>query len=578
MSHHLTPIALAAVAAVLTLGCGGDHPASGSRSDSATTYPTTAAADSAHRRAMADTAGWASYGRDYSNQRFSPLTQIDTTNVATLAPAWVNHSGIPHSSESNPVVVDGVMYLSTALNHVLALDAATGAKRWEYAHKYRTTVDCCAAVNRGVTVYGGRVFMGTVDARLVALDARNGHLLWDVTVGDNMLGYHLTGTPTVVDGKVITGVSGGEQGCRCYVDAYDAATGKRIWRWYTIPSPEEGGWWGTWREHDEWGQSFARNIAQEKHDSAKYADAWQHGGGPVWHHPAYDPATGLLFVNVGNPAPDEDGGIRPGDNLYSNSIVALNAETGKLRWYYQEISHDLWDYDATSPAVLVDAPDSTGHLVKAVAEAGKDGYVYLLDRATGHPIRKSQPIVPLEHYMQVPTAAGIIISPGTLGGSDWSPPAYNPATGYLYVDGSYIPMKYKLKHEELRPPAQYWGGTVVATPSGHYGLFSAVDLATGKIAWQKRTDAPLIGGAVATAGGVVFTGTSDKHFIAFNARTGRELWRADAPAAINAPPITYAIRGRQYVAVAATGLQTLNTPRGDALLVYALPAAGGASK
>jgi PQQ-dependent dehydrogenase (methanol/ethanol family) len=541
-------------------------------------YPTTAAADSAQHAAMADTAGWAAYGRDYSNQRYSRLNQIDTTNVGDLAPAWINHSGLAYASESNPVVVDGVMYLSTALNHVLALDAVTGTKRWEYRHQYRTTVDCCAAVNRGVAVYGGRVFMGTVDARLVALDARDGHLLWDVSVGDNNLGYHITGAPTVVGGRVITGVSGGEQGGRCYVDAYDAATGARLWRWYTIPSPAEGGWWGTWREHDEWGQSFARNIAQEKHDSAEYADAWQHGGGPMWHHPAYDPASGLLFMNIGNPAPDVDGGVRPGDNLYTNSIVAVEAATGKLRWYYQEISHDLWDYDATSPAVLVEVPDSAGHMIKAVAEAGKDGFVYVLDRATGKPIRKSDAFVPLENYMKVPTREGLIIAPGALGGSDWSPAAFNPSTGYLYVDGNYLPMKYKLKREELRPPAQYWGGTVVATPGGHYGLFSAVDLATGRIAWQTRTDAPLISGAVATAGGLVFTGTSDKHFIALNARTGRQLWSYEARAAINAPPITYAIGGRQYVAVAATGLQTLNSPRGDALLVFALPPARSASR
>jgi PQQ-dependent dehydrogenase (methanol/ethanol family) len=439
-------------------------------------------------------------------------------------------------------------------------------------------VDCCAAVNRGVSVYGGRVYMGTVDARLVALDARDGHVVWDVSVADPGLGFHLTGAPLTVDGKVITGVSGGEQGCRCFVDARDAATGKLLWRWYTVPSPEEGGWWGKWREKDEWGMSFHRDIAREKADSARYADAWQHGGGPMWHHPAYDPETHTVFMNVGNPAPDLDGEVRPGDNLYTDCIVALDVGTGKLKWYYQEVSHDQWDYDATTPPVLVEVTDGAGRRVKAVAEAGKDGFVYVLDRATGRPIRKSAPFSPLLHYMTPPTANGVLINPGTLGGSDWSPTAYSPRTGYLYVNSNYFPQLYRKKHEELKPPAQWWGGSVAAPPKGQYGLFTAVDLNTGRIAWQTRTDKPMIGGSLATAGGLVFTGLSDEHFVAFDARTGRQLWSWPTHGGVNAPPITYALDGTQYVAVAATGLQTLDTPRADELWVFALPAAGRAPR
>lgn len=566
------------VATSATTACAGRERAEAETGGDVAAAPMdVSAADRTHREAMAQPDQWVEYGRDYTNQRWSPLTQITAANVGQLSLAWVDHSGIPHASETGPVVVDGVMYYTTALNHVIAVDAETGHRKWEYAYDYagHTVVDCCSTNNKGVAVYGGRVFMGTLDARLVAIDANTGKQLWKVQVADNDLGYHMTGSPTVIDGKVITGVSGGEQGCRCYVDAYDANDGHRVWRFYTIPSPKEGGWWGRWRTQDEWGMSFHRDIAREKADSAKYADAWQHGGAPMWHHPAYDPALGLVFLNLGNAAPDNDGEVRPGDNLYASSIVALDVKTGKLRWYYQEVSHDQWDYDATTPPVLVDAPDANGRMVHAVAEAGKDGFVYVLDRATGAPIRKSAPFVAQLNYMARPdTAHPVLTNPGTLGGSDWSPTAYDPQTGYLYVDASYLPMMYWVHHEELKPPAQWWGGTVAAQPTGTYGQIAAVDLATGRIVWQTRVSKPIISGLCATAGGLVFTGTSDKQLIALDARTGRQLWSYTADAAVNAPPISYAVHGVQYIAVAATGLQTLNTPRGDEMLAFALPHEG----
>ena len=566
------PLGLAAL--ILLAGCAGRAVEQKQQQADSTQY---AEAQQAYLAAMADSTNWTDYGHDYTNRRYSPLAQITPDNVSRLRPAWIDHSGIPHASENGPVVVDGVMYFTTALNHVVALDAATGQRKWEYVHQYRTTTDCCAAVNKGVAVWGGKVFMGTVDARLVALDASTGEKLWDVSVGEPDLGYHITGAPTVVDGRVITGVSGGEQGARCYVDAYDASTGKLLWRWYTIPGPEQGGWWGRWREADPWGLSFHRDIAQEKKDSALYPDSWQHGGGPMWHHPAYDPQLGLLFINVGNPAPDNDGRERPGDNLYTCSIVAVDVRTGTVKWYFQEVSHDLWDYDATTPPVLVDVADSAGHPVKAVAEAGKDGFVYVLERATGRPIRKSAPLGPTLNYMTPPDSNGIIEAPGTLGGTDWSPTAYDPVTGYLFVDANYLPMKFRRKHEELKPPAQWWGGGVVATPSGHYGMVDAVDLRTGRIVWQDSLKNPIISGLAVTAGGIVFTGTSDKELLALDTRTGRRLWSYQADAAINAPPISYMVDGKQYVAVAATGLLTMNTPRGDEMLAFALADSGTAA-
>ena len=550
-----------------TVACNR-HTGSASGAESAMSA---AQADSALRTAMADSTQWPVYGRDFSNERYSPLTQINTGNVAQLAPAWIYHTHIVSGFETSPVITGGVMYISTPLNHVVALDAATGVKKWEYTHDYRTTVDCCGPINRGVAVYGGRVYMGTVDARLVALDAATGRKIWDVQVGDNEKGYHITSTPLAVDGKIITGISCGEQGGRCFVTAYDANTGKLIWRFYTVPSPAEGGWWGKWRTTDDWGLSFNRDIAQEKADSARYPDSWKRGGAPMWHVPLVDTRLGLVYLNVGNAAPDVDASERPGDNLYSDCIVALDLETGKVRWYFQEVSHDRWDYDLASPLVMLDVKDAAGQTVPAIAEAGKTGFVYVVDRRTGKPIRRSDPFVPQQNFMKSPTDSGIMIQPATLGGSDWSPPAYSPQTGYLYVDGNYMPMLYKLHHEELQQPAQYWGGAVLVPNSGSYGLFSAVDLATGRIAWQARTAKPLISGAVATAGGLVFTGLTDKQFAAYDARTGTELWHYATDAGVNAPPVTYMIKGHQYVAVAAGGNLPLNSVRGDELMVFALP-------
>jgi alcohol dehydrogenase (cytochrome c) len=527
-------------------------------------------ADRAIRHAMNDGVSWPSYGRDYTNDRYSTLAQVDTTNVSRLKLAWDFHNGIVAGYETSPIVVDGVMYISTPLNHVVALDAATGAKKWEYVHHYATTIDCCGPINRGVAVYGGRVFMGTVDARLVALDATTGRKLWDVKVGDNELGYHITNAPVAVAGMVITGISCGEQGGRCYVTAYDAADGHQVWRFYTIPSPADGGWWGKWKTTDPFGTPLTRDIAQERKDSSRFADSWKNGGAPMWHAPAVDTALGLVYLNVGNAAPDEDGSVRPGDNLYSCSLVAVDLVTGKLRWYFQYMPHDLWDYDAAAPIVLVDVPDSTGKMVAAAAEPSKTGWTYIVDRRTGAPIRRSDAFVPQENFLQKPTRTGVMISPATLGGSDWSPPAYNPTLGYLYVNGNYFPQLYKLKTEALERPAQYWGGSVLSPSGKDYGLYSAIDLKTGKIAWQHRTKRAMISGSVATAGGLTFTGLTDGHFVAFNAQSGALLWDFPTHAGVNAPPITYSIKGRQYVAVAAGGNLPLNSVRGDELLVFSL--------
>jgi PQQ-dependent dehydrogenase (methanol/ethanol family) len=537
-------------------------------------HPSAVAADADLLHAMADSSTWPSYGRDYSNQRYSPLSQINPVSIKDLKPSWHYATGIFQPFEASPVVIGHVMYVSTPLNHVVALNAKTGRKLWEYAESLGTTVHCCGPVNRGVAVYGGRVYMGTLDARLVALDARTGIKVWEVRVADNERGYAVDAAPVAADGKVIVGVSGAEYGIRGRVTGYDASTGAELWRFYTIPSPEEGGWWGRWSATDPFGVPLHRDLAREKADSSRYADAWKVGGGSMWQAPAIDRTLGLVIFAVGNASPDLDGSVRPGDNLYTNSIVALDLATGKLRWSFQELPHDVWDLDAVSPVVLVDLPGPGGKPVPAVAQAGKTGWVYVLERATGRPIRRSEAFVPQGNLFAQPTAKGVRMLPGANGGSEWSAPAYSRETGYLYVLGLHQPMYYKTKHEPLQPPAFWLGGIFVGTGEQQYGLFSAVDLRTGKIAWQKRMKDPMIGGALATAGGVVFTGTKDQRFVAFDAKTGRELWSYRAGAGVNAPPITYAVDGQQYVAVAAGGNFQINAPRGDQVLAFALDATG----
>jgi PQQ-dependent dehydrogenase (methanol/ethanol family) len=399
--------------------------------------------------------------------------------------------------------------------------------------------------------------------------------VWEVQVGEPREGYALNGAVVAVDGKVIVGVSGAEYGIRGHVTAYDAASGKQVWRFYTIPSPDEGGWWGTWSTKDPFGTTVHRDLTAEHADSAKYADTWKTGGGGVWQAVAVDPELGLVYFTVANPSPDLDGSMRPGDNLYTDAIVAIDLKTGKHKWHLQEIPHDVWDLDPASPVVLFDVKAQSGQTVKAVAQAGKTGWVYIVDRATGKPIRRSDAFVPQANIFAAPTPNGTRMLPGANGGSEWSPPAYSPKTGYMYILAMHQPMVYIVRPEERKPPAMWLGGAFLGNGEPQYGLFCAVDVNTGKVVWQKRVPDPMIGGALATAGGVVFTGTKDKRFLAFDAKSGAQLWSYTANGGVNAPPISYAIDGKQYVAVAAGGNYQINAPRSDELLVFTL--GGGAT-
>ena len=567
---------LLCIAVGLAPGCGGEREPAEGGDGAAGGGMNAREADAAIRRAMADSGSWPSYGRDYTNRRFSPLRQITPANAGRLTLAWKYETGIHNSFETSPLVVDGVMYFSTPLNHVVALDAATGQKKWEYVHEYDgPTVHCCGPVSRGIAVYGGRVYMGALDARLVALDAASGKKVWDVRVDDNTKGYAINAPPVAADGKVMIGVSGGEYGIRGHITAYDAASGDQVWRFYSIPSPEEGGWWGEWAPNTPFGTPLNRDIAREKADSAKTADSWQRGGGGVWQAPAVDTALGLVIFTVGNPSPDLNGSGRPGDNLYTNAIVAIGLQDGKHRWHFQTIPHDVWDLDAASPVVLVDVPGEGGGTVPAVAHAGKTGWVYVIDRKSGKPIRRSDAFVPQANLFAQPTAKGVRMLPGANGGSEWSPTAFSPETGYLYILALHQPMLYKVADEPFEPPAMWLGGAFVGTGEPQYGLFVAVDLASGKVAWQNKVKEPMIGGALATAGGVVFTGTNDQQVLAFDAKSGKQVWTHKAEGGVNAPPISYAVNGRQFVAVAAGGNYQLNTPRNDDMLVFALPQGGG---
>jgi PQQ-dependent dehydrogenase (methanol/ethanol family) len=510
--------------------------------------------------AASDGSNWLTYGRDYTNRRYSPLDQIDTRNVDGLRLAWVHQiEAPPGGQESSPVVVDGVLYYTGPFGLLVAVDARTGAELWRHQHNLRDVPTCCGAKNRGVAVYGDKVYMSTLDDHLLALDRATGKLIWDVTTADPDLGYSMTSAPLAVDGKIIVGIAGGEFPIRGSVDAYDPESGKRIWRFWTVPSPEEGGWWGKWSPTTPDGDVLPRDIAREKRDSAKYADAWKHGGGGVWNTPSYDPKLGLIYFGVGNPAPNTDASMRPGDNLYTSSIVAVDVKTGKLRWYYQQIPHDMWDYDAASATVLFDVTVD-GERIPAVAQAGKVGWVYILDRRTGKRIHRSEGFVPHENTFAAPTPEGVRIMPGMGGGNNNAPPSYSPKTGLMYVSGIVEPILFILAPQKLREGVKWEGGQHL--PLGPAtGTLTAIDVATGKIRWQIETEKRMLGtGTMTTAGGLLFYGEQQGVFNAADALTGKILWTARTGGRVRAPPITWELDGRQYVAIAA----------GEALFAYVL--------
>jgi alcohol dehydrogenase (cytochrome c) len=508
--------------------------------------------DSMMLNAASDQNDWLLHGRTYDNQRYSPLKQITVDNVNSLNLVALVQTGMTASFETTPIVANGVMYITTpVVNHkmiISAVNASTGERLWDVTYNLGAFQICCGPVNRGVAVGYGKVYVVTLDDHLLALDAADGHTVWDTVIVSSQNGYSETMAPQIYDGMVIVGSAGGEWALRGFVAAYDGNNGRQRWRWMaTDPKTYSG-------------------------------DSWQSGGGMVWTTPAIDPKLGLLIFSTGNPNPDLDGTIRRGDNLYTDSIVALDVHSGELKWYYQEVKHDVWDYDAVSNVVLFDVHEN-GETIPAAAEAGKVGWVFILDRRTGRLIRKSDPYVMMSKNMfSTPTSEGVDMLPGANGGAEWSPPAYSPQTHYLYILAMDQLMRFTTKPATSTPGLIRLGSafTNVAPGSIQDGPFVALDVETGKVAWQYKAPQPLIGGALATAGNLVFMGEGNGWFDAFNARSGDRVWRYNLGAGVNAPPMTYQVNGEQYIAVAAGGNFQMTYPYGDTLAIFKLSSAAAA--
>jgi len=508
---------------------------------------------------------------NYAQTRYYPATQINTGNVAKLKPAFLFQTEVLESMETAPIVVDGIMYITTSYNHVYALDAVTGKEFWHYKHKMGpVTTYCCGPNNRGVAIMNDRLYMGTLDARLVSLDAKTGKVLWQTQIADPELGYSETMAPVAVNGKILIGTNGGEYGVRGFVKAFDANDGKLLWTFYSIP---EKGHEGVWAVNDATGRNMLRDIAAEKAQLAKQGgDFYKTLGGGVWMAPAVDKETDTVFFVVGNPSPDLYGAERPGDNLYTNSMVAVDLNTGAYKWHYQYIAHDVWDLDAVSPVILTEAKGKDGKMRKVAIHGGKTGHVYVHDRATGELIRHSEAMVPQENMWVLPTKDGARMLPGANGGVEWSPMAVNPKTRLAYAANLHQPMTYHVE-EAKYPGGKLWlGGAFKVIPGEkQWGRLAAVNIDTGKVAWKFDTEQPLIGGVLATAGDLVFNGEGNGMFRAFDARNGKKLWEFQAGAGVNAPAVSYMVGGKQYIAVAAGGNTQLDFKRGNSVIVFALP-------
>jgi PQQ-dependent dehydrogenase (methanol/ethanol family) len=526
-------------------------------------------------QAMLDAAGsdaknWIHPNGSYDQQRYYPGSQINAANVAKLKPAFVFQTAVVESMETAPIVVDGVMFLTTSFDHVYAINASTGEEYWHYKQKLGPIVTvCCGNNNRGVAVADGTLYLGTLDAKLVALEAKTGAVMWQKDIADPEKGYSETMAPAVVDGKVLIGTNGGEYGIRGFLKAFDAKSGELLWTFNTIP---EQGHEGVWATHDLTGRDMHRDIAAEKAAFAKDSSFYQVLGGGVWMTPAIDRKTKTAYFLVGNPSPDLYGAIRPGDNLYTDSMVAVGLDDGKYKWHSQYVAHDVWDLDAVSPAILTKAKDASGKEVDVVIHGGKTGHVYVHDRATGKLIRFSQAMIPQENMWVLPTRDGARMLPGANGGVEWSPMAVDPKLHMAYAANLHQPMTYHVE-ETPYPGGKLWlGGAFKVIPSEEqWGQLVAVNLDTGKVAWKHKTPQPLIGGVLATAGGIVFNGEANGWFKAFDAKTGKELWKFNCGAGVNAPAVSYMVGGKQYVAVAAGGNNQIDAKRGNSVFVFALP-------
>jgi alcohol dehydrogenase (cytochrome c) len=493
---------------------------------------------------------WLTYSGGYRGWRHSLLRQITGANAAHLSLQWIFQTGDLGQFETTPLVVDGVLYGTGQNDRAFALDARTGRPLWRYQRNLPPKLQpCCGMVNRGLAVLGDKLFMATLDAHLIALDTKTGNVIWDTTAADYRQAYTFTVAPLAVKNEVIVGVSGGEYGVRGFIDAYDADTGRRRWRFETVPGPGQPG-------HETWA-----------------GDSWKTGGAPAWVTGSYDPALNLIYWPTGNPSPSDYGGARGGDNLYSNCLLALDADTGTLKWHFQFTPHDLHDYDATEVPLLLDTVWA-GQQRKLLVQANRNGFVYALDRATGQ-FLSAKPFGRVTWVKKIdadgrpeadptaaPNATGTEVCPGALGMTNWYSPSYDPATRLIYVATSTecdvftgAPQPYRAGHDFL-------GSIYVPAPEHRpSGALEALDPLTGEEKWAFKYFSTPEGGALSTAGGVVFAGDADGNFIAFDAATGQDLWHIQTGAAIYSAAVSYQLNGRQYVAI----------PSGAALLAFALP-------
>jgi alcohol dehydrogenase (cytochrome c) len=499
------------------------------------------------RDARSEPQNWLTYWGDYGGQFFSPLAQIAAGNVRQLQARWALQLPGDAIVESVPLVADGIMYTTGMPGQVLALDARTGREIWRYERKQKVVNPYeINRVNRGVAILGNRLFFGTLDAALVALDRRSGALLWEVQVADTMLGYSITSPPLALKDKIVTGISGGEFGIRGFIDAYDPATGKRLWRFNTIPGPGEFG-------HDTWA-----------------GDSWQHGSGPTWLTGSYDAELNTIYWTVGNPGPDENGDVRKGDNLFTCAVVALDAATGKRKWHYQFTPNDTHDWDATEDVVLVDRLYK-GQMRKLLLQADRNGAFYVLDRTNGQ-FLSAAPFVraswvkgwddhgrPITTPGWQSTPEGALVYPSLGGGSNFQAPSYSPLTGWLfaaYYDGSSDYASGPAPYEAGR---QFFGAGMGRGGRGRprddtQGVM-AIDPETGQVQWKfQLTEISLQAGVLATAGGVVFAASAEGNLIALDAKTGKPLWSFQAGSNITSSPMSYAVDGKQFVAVSAANV------------------------
>jgi quinohemoprotein ethanol dehydrogenase len=598
-THCLAAVAVAA-AAVSTIATGPRVEAQSqtlSRPE-APRSPTPPPKFSAAELTAPPTTAWITNGGNVYNQRYSPLTEINRANVATLAPVWRTHlngSGTEskYSGQAQPIVYDGVIYMATGANDVFALDVDTGRILWTYEANLdpNITVICCGWMSRGVALGEGKVFSGQLDGKLVALDAATGNVAWSTQAETNADGFSITSAPLYYDGLVITGFAGGDRASRGRVKAYDARSGELEWTFYTIPGPGEFG-------HDTW---------------PSFNDTWQYGGAAVWQTPAVDPELGLVYFSTGNPGPDLNGGVRPGDNLFSVSMVAIEAKTGKYRWHFQQVRHDLWDYDSPNPVVLFDAVYD-GETRKGIVEIGKTGYVYILDRVTGEPLvgmvdtpvpqeprqatAATQPIPVgdevIPHEIDIEPEGfklinngriftpfwdePVVVKPLGTGGANWPPSSYDPATNLFYVCAADGAAAYSTKEGGAEwvmptPGSRYFGGDYTRSRVPRRGVLAAVDVRTNRLAWRQQWGELCYAGSTVTAGGLLFIGRNDGRLTALDKADGTQLWEYQTDAGIHAAVSTFEHNGRQYVVANSAGSFFPGTTRGDSVYLFALDGA-----